>query len=425
MPERRGSVWYQERQVGTLLEDNHHTLRFAYAREWLQDGFPISIRLPLANGTQEVDAHSFFSGLLPEGHARQRICRQRGIDVQDDVGLLFAIGEDCAGALSILPGDAQPAFEPAALDHLSERELEQLILSQGQRVGEVTGEPQRFSLAGAQDKLPVIYDATAYALPNRAHPSSHILKFETVPGVCFAEYIANDMARRMGLPVVETDYLQSQTGDDSVPFLRIRRYDRRLDSAGERRRIHQEDTLQALGDFSILKYQRDGGPSIGQVAELLRAYAARPVEALARLRDWQIFNCLIGNWDGHGKNLALLYASGRTVPSLAPFYDLVAIEYLNLVRPGTYAREMALFIGEHGAPERITRADWERFAHDLGMPPKRLLARLDELTTALPEIARQSRNAFAETHEDRAIHDRLLTSVERRCRWVRQSTLRR
>ena len=99
--------------------------------------------------------------------------------------------------------------------------------------------------------------------------------------------------------------------------------------------------LQALGLSSALKYQPDGGPSISDVAELLRAHTARPAEALAQLRVWQILNCLVGNSNCRGKNLALLYWPGQAVPALAPFYDLISIEFLNLLRlenllrPGT------------------------------------------------------------------------------------------
>ena len=96
-----------------------------------------------------------------------------------------------------------------------------------------------------------------------------------------------------------------------MPYLRIARYDRMRDADGRLTRLHQEDLLQALGLSATLKYQRDGGPSVGDVAEVLREHTAHPAEALASLRDWQILNCLIGNWDGHGKNLALLYAPAR------------------------------------------------------------------------------------------------------------------
>ena len=172
---------------------------------------------------------------------------------------------------------------------------------------------------------------------------------------------------------------------------------------------------------AALKYQRDGGPSLGHVAEVLRAHAARPAEALARLRDWQILNCLIGNWDGHGKNLALLYAQGHTVPTLAPFYDLISIEFLNLLRPGTWARDMAFSIGEHHEPERITRSDWLGFARELGMPPRRLLDRVGELATALPAVAGAAREAFAQAHGDAQAYDRLEEAVRGRCRWTLES----
>ena len=179
--------------------------------------------------------------------------------------------------------------------------------------------------------------------------------------------------------------------------------------------------LQALGLSAALKYQRHGGPSIGDVAELLRAHAARPAEALASLRDWQIFNCLIGNWDGHGKNLALLYAPGHAVPTLAPFYDLISIEFLNLLRPGTWSRDMAFFIGERDEPERIRRSDWLAFARELGMPPRRLLVRVEEMATALPGVARAVREAFAHAHGNAPAYDRLDEAVHRRCRWTLES----
>ena len=422
MTGRRGDVWYGDRQVGTLIDDGPRTLRFAYDGEWTAaGGFPISVRLPVSLGDEAVEAHAFFEGLLPEGRVRQRICRQLGIALEDDVGLLLAIGEDCAGALSILPAGVEPKPVQAPAKSLAAEEINRLIRSLGADATMLTGGTRRFSLAGAQEKQPVIFDGEAYGLPDRTNPSSHILKFETVPRVCFAEFMANDIARRLGLPVVASEYHRSGERGDMVPWLRIERYDREHDSSGQLRRLHQEDLLQALGVPTVLKYQRDGGPSIGQVAEILREHTARPVETLGLLRDWQIFNYLVGNWDGHGKNLALLYTFGEAVPTLAPFYDLVAIEFLNLVRPGTWARDMAFSIGTRYVPEQITRGDWEGFARDLGMPPKRVLARLEELASQLPDIASRALEAFTENFGDEAVYDNLKKSVQRRSRWVLNS----
>ena len=418
---RRGTVWHEDRRVGALREDDDRVLHFSYDGAWLDGGgFPVSIHLPLSLGDEEVDAHAFFAGLLPEGGTRQRICRQRGVAFDDDTGLLLAIGEDCAGALSVLPAGEERNTRPAPPDTLTQAQIVGLVRSLGEDAATLIGDRQRFSLAGTQEKQPVVFDGESYATPDRANPSSHLLKFETVRWVCVAECIANDMARRIGLPVVHTEFLRAPA-DDGVPYLRITRYDRVRDAGGRLTRLHQEDLLQALGLSSTLKYQRDGGPSMADVAEILRAHAARPAAALARLRDWQIFNCLIGNWDGHGKNLALLYAPGQAVPTLAPFYDLISIEFLNLVRPGTWARDMACAIGEHHEPERITRSDWLVFARELGMPPKRLLDRVRELTTVLPGVAGAAREAFAQAHGDAQAHDRLEEAVRRRCRWTLDS----
>lgn len=423
MTGRHGAVWHGDRRVGTLREDSHHTLRFAYDPQWLhEDGFPISIRLPLSNGDKEVDAHGFFAGLLPEGRVRQRICRQRKIDPEDDAALLFAIGEDCAGALSVLPGDAAPDAEAKPPAPLAPEDVDRLIRSRGAEPV-ITSEQQRFSLAGVQEKQPVIFDGRSYALPDRMNPSTHILKFETLPRVCFAEFVAGDMARRIGLPVVDTEFLRAD-GPEATPYLRIQRYDRTLDASGRLRRLHQEDLLQALGMPSLLKYQSDGGPTIQDVAQVLRDYTARPIDALERLRDWQIFNYLIGNWDGHAKNLALLYEPDQPVPVLAPFYDLVAIEFFNLVRPGDWARDIAFFIGNHRVPEQITKGDWQTFSGHLGMPPRRLLARLEQLANELPEHARRARQAFAENFGDEPVYDYFEESVRRRCHWTLTSVFK-
>ena len=425
MTGRRGVVWYGHRQVGNLREDEDRNLRFVYTNDWLHEGgFPISIGLPFSSGDMEVDGGTFFAGLLPEGNVRQRICRQLGITFADDTGLLLAIGGDCAGALSILPIGISPEDETGPPKIVTDGEINRMIRSHGEDASVFSGREQRFSLAGAQEKQPVIYDGNSYSLPDHINPSSHILKFETIPWVCFAEYTANAIAHRIGLPAVTTEFLQTGELNEAVPCLRIERYDRARDETGNLVRLHQEDLLQALGLPAILKYQRDGGPSIRDVAELLREHTARPVEALSHLRDWQILNNLIGNWDGHAKNLALLYAHGQVAPVFAPFYDLISIEFFNVVRPGTWSRDMALSIGAQYRPERITHTDWEMLADDLGMPPKRLCGRLEELANRLPEATEQALQAFSETHGDKVVYGKLEGLVRKRCRWTLNSVFK-
>jgi len=138
-------VHYENERVGQLREDDEKRLVFAYAPEWLGSGFPISLTLPLSQGERWTPAYDFFVGLLPEGRARSRVCQRYRLPEHDDLGLLLAIGRDCAGALSILPEGAEPISESAQPLELADETLHLIVESHGQVLASVGGEPQRFS----------------------------------------------------------------------------------------------------------------------------------------------------------------------------------------------------------------------------------------------------------------------------------------
>lgn len=419
MTGRSGTVWYGKTRVGRVQETDRLDLLFAYDPSWLDgSGFPISISLPLSMGDAWVDGGSFFGGLLPEGAARTRICRRLGIDEADDTGLLLAIGGDCAGALSVFPTgqEAHSADAAGPAQRLDDEELLTIARSEGREVGRVTGESRRFSLAGAQDKLPVCMAEDRYYLPDRFRPSTHILKFETFPRVCLSEFLANRLAAALGLDVVETRLMQAEQGE--TVFLQIERYDRQGSGIEGVRRLHQEDVLQALGEPEILKYQRDGGPGLDRIADLFRRHLAQPAAAIAQLRDWQIFNVLIGNWDGHSKNLALLYAPGSAVPRLAPFYDLVSIEFLNQAGRQAFSRDLALAIGQAFVPERVGREQWEAFSAMLGIPARPLLKRVKSLAEQLQAVFPEQRDRHAAEFGDSGVLDVFEKVIRKRCRAV-------
>lgn len=416
---RSGHVWHRDRKVGRLRDADRGELLFAYDPEWLAgDAFPVSISLPLEYGDAEVPALGYFEGLLPEGAARKRICRQHKISEDDTAGLLFAIGGDCAGALSILPGDEEPASAADEPVDLSSEKLAELVRTAGAARTVSEDRPRRFSLAGAQEKLPVIVTATGLALSDTANPSSHILKFETERWVCFSEVVTNRLAQAVGLPGVNIEYRELPDGDDHHPYLLIERYDRVATDDGFAR-LHQEDMAQAQGLPSALKYQKDGGPSLGEIIQLVRDHGARPVEMVNLIRDWQIFNLLVGNWDGHAKNLAFLYRPGEGAPLLAPFYDLVSIELFNLVRSESWSRDMALAVGSDFIPERIGRGSWEAMAKACGLRADAVKRRVEELAEIFPERAAQVVDAFQAEHGEVTIAPRFVEMIERRCRFVR------
>lgn len=431
MPGRTGTVWFGNRLVGHLREDEESHMCFAYDTGWLDGtGFPISISLPLSYGEEEVKAHAWFTGLLPEGKAHTLACMVNGIRETDKMGLLLSTGGDCAGALSILPADEYIPAPSESSRELTLDELISLVNSAGEDMPALPDGGVRFSMSGAQQKLAVIHDNGTYSLSTRTNPSSHILKFETATGVCFAETITHAIAGETGLPVVDTRFLQIGDGDEQTPWLRIPRYDRTRDKNGALVRVHQEDMLQALRVDPIHKYDPDYGPSMSVIARLLQDHAAQPAVALSTLLDWQILNCLLGNWDGHAKNLSLLYPPGQGAPVLAPCYDMVSIEYLNIVnrlnrRNRRWPRDMGLAVGEHVRPESITRADWEQMAGDLGIPAKTVLARLEEKATVLPDVTDRVLMEFMEQHGAKDDYEQMRNVVNTRCGQVLRSVSRR
>ncbi len=183
-------------------------------------------------------------------------------------------------------------------------------------------------------------------------------------------------------------------------------------------RDHQEDMLQAIGEPTALKYESDGGPSLSRIAKVIRENVAEPADSILQLRDWQMFNYLVGNWDGHAKNLALLYGKGGSTPKLAPFYDLVAIEFFNAIKSGVWARKLAFRIGQQDTPEKVTLEDWRLFAKHIGVPANPTIDRLGSLAESLPDVVKEERGAFAEKFGDKAVYDIFERYIRRRCRWV-------
>ncbi|MCH8228535.1 MAG: HipA N-terminal domain-containing protein [Proteobacteria bacterium] len=178
------NVWSEDRQVAYLWRDqgSPQGTGFRYTQDWVENGgFAISQTLPLT--TIEFQAESggpvqqFFANLLPESGARARVVRDLKIP-DTDFDLLRAIGGDCAGALSILPTERTPN-STQKYSRLSDEQLQKLIVRRGRSYEGISqNDRPRLSLAGAQDKCPVLIRKDQYFLPLQEAPSSHILKFE-------------------------------------------------------------------------------------------------------------------------------------------------------------------------------------------------------------------------------------------------------
>ena len=142
------NVWSDQRLVGYLWRNTQGLMGFRYEEEWLaQGGFAVSHTLPLRHEDFTPEhrlAHRFYANLLPEGGVRDRIVRDLKI-ANTDFDLLRAIGGECAGALSILQADHQPAAE-REYHKVSDEELANLVARRGQVYAWTTNERPRLSL---------------------------------------------------------------------------------------------------------------------------------------------------------------------------------------------------------------------------------------------------------------------------------------
>ena len=249
------NVWSDQRLVGYLWRNIQGLIGFRYDEGWLaRGGFRVSHTLPLRNGEfapEDGFAHRFFANLLPEGGVRERTVRDLKIS-NTDFDLLRAIGGECAGALSVLQAEHEPSSE-----HRYHRITDEQLAGLAARWGRIhlwtENERPRLSLAGAQDKCPVLVAENTYWLPMRESPSSHILKFELSDYRHLPAYetFTTLLAGAIGLPVVDIR-LRSIA---ETRYALIERYDRQMSESGEIARLHQEDFCQALGFGHERKYQ--------------------------------------------------------------------------------------------------------------------------------------------------------------------------
>jgi serine/threonine-protein kinase HipA len=379
-------VYLHKDFVGHLIQNEGGQMVFNYAESWLEKpgACPLSQSLPLRKERfTRKECRGFFAGILPEESKRDIIARNLGISARNDYAMLERIGGECAGAVTFVrTGEPLPESN-YGYRKLSTAELI-AILKELPRRPLLAGERGvRLSLAGAQDKVAVRIEKDGVSLPLGGAPSTHILKpaIDRFEGVVFNEALSMELAAAIGLPTapVETRTVEGMT------FLLVERYDRvHRQTPGDEpvvERVHQEDFCQAQGIVPETKYQKEGGPSLKDCFNLLRAVSSAPVIDLARLLDGVIFNYLVGNNDAHGKNFSLVYpgaGTGDLQARLAPLYDVVGTIYYPELSP-----EMAMKIGGEYSSDRVMPRNFEKLAEEAGLAKPLVRRRVAELADAI------------------------------------------
>ena len=256
----------------------------------------------------------FFSNLLPEETMRHYLAERAGVNPAREFCLLWVLGQDLAGAITVEPADGE-ALPPNVHQDIDEETKIDV--------------PMRFSLAGVQLKFSAVQQANGgLTIPATGKGGSWIVKlpssrFDAVPE---NEYSMMELARMLGMNVPETQLLPinqianipdgiGKFGDafkNAQAFV-IKRFDRAGDQA-----IHIEDFAQVFGVYPQDKYKKASMRNIAQVIGI-----EGQDEDIAEFTRRLVFNTLIGNADMHLKNWSVIYKDKRTA-SIAPAYDFVS-----------------------------------------------------------------------------------------------------
>lgn len=325
MARRPLQCWWGGIHVADIRAVRPWDLRCRYTAEALERwpiGTPLlSCSLPVASRPSR--ATNFFRGLLPEGRHLQAVADRAKITTNDYYGLLARYGRDIAGALVVADGEDLSSGRGSVADYSAEQ-LDHEIDSLGDNPLGLHADSE-LSIAGIQNKLLLVeLEGGRWGRPVHGYPSTHILKMddERFPGLVRAEGECLALAHAIGVTNAPPR-IEHHAG---VECLIVERYDRTV-AGGEVLRTHQEDACQAL-DVDINtnegrgKYEAFGGPSLRQVARLLRVHARDPEGELEKLVRLLAYTVAIGNADLHGKNISLLHDNVGNI-SVAPAYDTV------------------------------------------------------------------------------------------------------
>ena len=312
------NVHLHGKPIATLTNVQGDRNIFAFNQDYVDDEaratLSLSFKNPLGGLVTEIKpTHTsvppFFSNLLPEGTLRRYLADRAGVNEKREFFLLWMLGRDLPGAVSIHPADGEelpPGLAPEGAGEDANR--------------------LRFSLAGVQLKFSALKnDGKGHGLtiPMQGVGGSWIVKLpsQQFSGVPENEFAMMTLAAKLGMEVPdvqlvnvdEIDGLPEGIGELRGQALAIRRFDRSNEGP-----IHIEDFAQVGGAFPDDKYRAANYRTIARILGI-EAGDASVAEFIRRL----VFSTLIGNGDMHLKNWSLIYRDQHT-PALSPAYDLLS-----------------------------------------------------------------------------------------------------
>lgn len=363
------NIFFNDIFVGILkYDDENEQFNLEYDDTWVQSGFPISPKLDFYNNFTSKDIKNYIENLLPEGEGLDSFVKFVHLSKNNKYGLLKAIGNETSGALSFIIGkttDIKTSFREISYEELSER-----IKNKDDIPIFIWDEKPRLSVAGVQAKLPICKIGDKYGLGEGKLCSTHILKFENGNhNLVLNEYLSLKLAGIAGLDIPNIEIVEF----DGELVLEVERFDRKIISKSEIRKLHVIDSCQALSLPASYKYERNFGSqrdvkdiregvSFVKLKKLLLETKI-PVLSINKILQWAIFNLIIGNSDAHGKNISFFIdEKGITI---TPFYDILNI----LIYKGKFHTELAMAIDDEFIIEDIKSFDIASFCYELQTTP--------------------------------------------------------
>lgn len=385
-------VFFGKEFAGVLASTADQGVVFSYDDSYRtnKSNSALSISMPLSKKEySQKECLPFFSGLLPEGDVKRRVSDFLHVSESSTLKLLQELGGECAGMISILPENKNCsvqksyAFNNENYELLDDETLYGFIKNINVRPLLKAKKELRLSLAGAQEKLPLVYFDKKFYLPKSDAPSTHIVKPSgdgELSTLSINEFVCMKLAQSCGLnvPNVELKTINNTT------FLLEERYDRIVNKKSIKR-LHQEDFCQALGIMSDRKYQNDNGPDIAKIYSLIQKECTIPLLDTKEFLKYVIFNFIIGNCDAHGKNYSLLYEKGSS--KLSPIYDAIC----TLVYP-SLTKKMSMKIGKHYEILKVIKQDFVELATSINLKSSIVLKMLDETITNITNDFDKIRN---------------------------------
>ena len=307
--------------------------------------------------TQNYGLAPFFSNLLPEGAMRDYLAARAGVNPVREFPLIWTLGHDLPGALTIVPLGPRSSSPPSMDDDLPEA-----------RDGTEEDGILRFSLAGVQLKFSAIKEASGgLTIPAEGVGGSWIAK---LPSTVLSERAWENEFAMMELAPPRRHRCAGDIPDASSrgfpdsPRKEWRGAPTPSPSGASTEAeigdaVHSgEDFAQVFGFYPEKKY---GKASYGNIARVL--WIETGEDGIAEFLRRFVFNALIGNGDMHAKNWSLIYPDRRQA-QLSPAYDFVStIAYI----PND---KLALTFAGSKSFASLSLDQFARFADKVGLPAK-------------------------------------------------------